>query len=278
MPDDVYVSFTGAAKLIGIPEKWLTNYFKIGKEVDTQRIGRRILIDKNTLLMWKEQRDLRCVKLTREHYIRCLEFAIKSFYHYSSSSDFGTAQQRDAGKFITNFVIGKLGEIAVSVFLKREFDVDVKLDFEIRESVVGQDITEIAKPRRGGRVYNPPAKRIAVKTSKMKNIWLLVSEQEVKDPARKSDVYIFSRVDLFLNHFIRFIKGHEALASVNEMIPSFIEMNAEVCGFVTHEQLMEKPPVKMLPQPKQEIQSSYIIKTGELKKSKNEWQNMIDEL
>lgn len=47
-------------------------------------------------------------------------------------SDFGTGRQREFGQKITNWVKGQLGEVAVKKFLKREFNLDVELDFGAR--------------------------------------------------------------------------------------------------------------------------------------------------
>ena len=49
-------------------------------------------------------------------------------------------------------------------FLKNKFDIDVKLDFEVRNEIVGQDSKEIAKPRKGGRVFNTPNLRMFKRT------------------------------------------------------------------------------------------------------------------
>lgn len=267
-----------ASEYLSLPQKYLENYIKVGNEIELTKIGRRKLVLHADIEEWKKQREFSFIKLNREDYLRCLEFAIRSFYAYRSTSDFGTSQQRDAGKFVSNFVIGKLGELAVSYFLKRNFDLDTKLDFDLRDAVVGQDITEIAKPRRGGRVYNPLNLRIAIKTSKMKNVWLIVPSKEVADSERCSDVYIFSRVDLYLNHFLRILKEHEALSNLETIIPSFKEIDAEVCGFVKKNELTSTPAVTTLPSPKQDIQLSYIIRSGALHKSESEWSELINEL
>ena len=166
MDDTEYLSFDEAGEFLGIPKKYLENYVKIGNEINQVKIGRRKLLSKSELETWQKQKEFNTVKLNREDYIKCLEFAINSFYAYRSTSDFGTSQQRDASKFISNFVIGKLGEIAVSKFLVSNFNVLVKLDFELRDAVVGQDITELAFPRKGMRVYNHLKKELLLKLVK----------------------------------------------------------------------------------------------------------------
>lgn len=267
-----------ASDLIGIPPKYLENYIKVGKELSFVRVGRRNMIAAAELEAWQAQRNFGLVTLDKADYIVCLEFAIRSFYSYRSTADFGTSTQRDAGKFISNFVIGKLGEIAVQKFLKRNFDIEIQLDFAIREAVVGQDITEIARPRRGGRVFNPLRKRVAVKTSKMKNVWLIVPEKEVTDAERTSDIYIFSRVGLYLDHLIRLLRDDDALQNISEIIPPFENIPAEVCGFIEKAPFIENDPVTMLPIQNQAIGLSYIKNTGELKRSSAEWVEMLNTL
>ncbi len=163
-------------------------------------------------------------------------------------------------------------------FLKNKFDIDVKLDFEVRNEIVGKDIKEIAKPRKGGRVFNPPNLRIAIKTTKMKNVWLIVPQKELEDSYRTSDVYILTRVDLYLNHFLRFLKLHNIFKNLRKIIPDFYPLSAEICGFVLKDELKSNLPVKKLPSPKQEIQPSYILRSGEIEKSKDDWKELLNRL
>ncbi len=278
MTENNFLTIDQACQYLNIPKKYLENYAKVGQELQIQKIGRRNVIAKNALDSWNAQRSFGLVTLDRADYLKCLDFAIRSFYLYRSTSDFGTSQQRDAGKFVSNFVIGKLGELAVAKFLKRNFDVDISLDFNLRDAVVGQDISEIAKPRRGARVYNPLRKRVAVKTSKMKNVWLIVPQNEVEDTERCSDIYIYSRVDLYLNHFIRILKEHHALSNLSDIIPDFEAIYAEVCGFVGRNTLQANPPTDTLPVQNQEIQPSYVMRSGHLQKTTENWQQLIEEL
>lgn len=261
-----------ASIIAGLPEKCLDNYIKIGKELPKEPYTRILEAD---FTAWLTQQRFGTVTLGRDDYIRCLEFAIESFYSYASSSNFGTSTQRDAGKFVTDFTIGKLGEVALQKFLKARFDVEISLDFTMREAIVGQDVVEIAPPRKGGRVFNTVKKRIAIKTSKLKNVWLIVPEKEVIDTHRTSDIYIFSRVDLFFDHLIRFLRDHKSLKNVKSKIPTFVDMSAEICGFVEKSTLMANAPTTDLPGQKTEIQSSYIRRTGELKKTEAEWTNLL---
>jgi len=271
-------SIKEACDELSIPQKYLENYIKAGKELKLIRIGRRKFIPYSEVDSWRRQREFGVCRLTKRDYLQCLEFAIRSFYAYASTSEFGTAQQRDAGKFITNFVIGKLGELAVLYFLKRNFAVDIKLDFDLRDAVVGQDITEIAKPRRGRRVYNPLKLRVAVKASKMKNVWLIVPQKETTDKMRRSDVYIFTRVDVPLDHLLRILREQKSLRRLAKIIPPFTTIDAEVCGFIYRKKLLRKGVFEELPEPKQAIQPSYIARTGILHKQKKDWNHLLKKL
>jgi hypothetical protein len=267
-----------ASEYLQIPRKHLDNYAKVGHELAINKVRSRNYISIEKLDAWKAQREFGFATFNREDYLRCLDFAIRSFYQYRSTSDFGTSQQRDAGKFISNFVSGKLGEIAVSKFLKRNFDIDISLDFDLRDAVVGQDIVEIAKPRRGSRVYNPARLRVAIKTTKMKNVWLIVPQKEVEDSSRASDIYVSCRVDLYLNHFIRILRDHTSLNNLSDIIPQFESIQGEVCGFIDKLTLQTKPPVKELPEQDQAIGSSYVWRTGELLRNRENWLSLIDQL
>jgi hypothetical protein len=251
---------------------------KAGHELSEYRVGRRKMIIKEEIDQWKVKRDKRIIELGRSDYLICLEFALRSFYAYRSTTDFGTPTQRDAGKFVSNFVSGKLGEIAVQKFLYETFKMDIKLDFDIRDAVVGQDITEIAKPRKGPKVYNPPRIRISIKTTKFKNIWLVVPANELDDKIRSSDIYILTRVDLPLDHFFRLLKEHSALSNLDTIIPNFSAISSEVVGFVTKAELSSKSAVTQLPKPKQDIGLSYIWRSGEVIKSTAEWNALISKL
>ena len=70
-----------------------------------------------------------------------------------------------------------MAEIALSKFLKDHYNIEIKLDFTVRNVVVGQDITEVVR----GRVANPPRVRISVKSGKENGMILIVPEPEVEN-------------------------------------------------------------------------------------------------
>lgn len=273
-----YLSFRAASNRFNIPLRNIENYAVIGEELPYYTSGNRRYLRTSDIQKWLSNRRNYLFKLGRRDYLKCLDFAIRSYYAERPKSNFGTTEQRDAGKIISNYVLGKLGEMAIQKFLKNNFQVDSRLDFDLRDAIVGQDISEIAKPRKGGRVYNPPRLNVAIKSSKMKNVFLIVSAKEVKDKNRKSDVYIFVRVDLYLNHLLRIMKSNKPLSKFRRLIPEFIAIDAEVCGYCKHSTLRKSRVVSILPNSNTKIQPSYIMKTGDLSNRWPDWTRLMNKL
>ena len=270
-----YLSFDEVAKELGISRKALENYVKIGEEIKAERLGRRYVIPQAEVERWKALRAFRTVMLDREDYIKCFEFAVQSFYHYPSTSDFLGSRERGIGKWAEDFIPGKLGEIAVAKFLKLHFKVNIKLDFSIGQGIPAQDIIEVAKPRRGPDTYNPPRIRTSIKTTKIKNVWLAVPEKEFKDPARASEAYILVRLDLPLNHLARFQRETPLFERLRDLIPVFEEIPAEVVGYAWRDDFKHYPngiPEASIERP------HYALKSGQLRASMADWNEYIDRL
>ena len=153
----------------------------------------------------------------------------------------------------------------------------MKLDFSINQAgVPAQDIVEFAVKRKGMRsAYNPTKLKVSIKTSKMKNIWLAVPESEYDNPARSSDVYVFVRVDLPLNHLARFGRESELFSRLKNIIPEFEDVEAEIAGFAWKEDLEHKPDgIK-----EASIQRpQYALSSGRLRRSDSDWQDFISKL
>lgn len=122
---------------------------------------------------------------------------------------------------------------------------------------------------------NPPRLRISIKTTKMKNVWLVVGHSEVENELRTSDVYILSRIELPMDHFFRLFKTHETLGRVRGEIPDLpMPLSAEVAGFAYKNEL--EGPVERINGVR--IQPSYVKRSGELHSSVIEWKELIDKL
>jgi len=275
----MYLKLREASEFLGIAQKDLENYAKVGAELPITKEKRIFVIDRDDLERWKAEREYRLVTLNRNNYVQCFNFAIESFYTYKSRSDFLGSRERGLGKWCEDFIPGKLGEIAVARFIKKNFDIDIQLDFSIGEGIPAQDITTIALPRKGQRAFNPTRIRTSIKTTKMKNVWLAVPQKELDDPMRSSNVYILSRLELPLDHLGRIMKDHDLLrGALSRYIPDFQDVRAEVVGFANKEDLQqhlspeEWKNFTSIPRP------HYAMKTGELRKTERDWQEYLSRL
>ncbi len=277
MPENM-LTFRKCAEKLGIELRSLENYAMHGRELEYEKINRIRYIHESELERWHNQRQSSLIQLTRDEYLRCAKFAIRSYYWSSARADFATSRQRDAGQIYTNYVFGKLGEMALQKFLLQHFQLNVRLDFEFRNGVVGQDIIEIAIPRRTPRVYNPPAIRVAIKTTKMKNVWLIVGQKEIEDSSRLSDAYVLVRIDLPQDHLFRLLRNEPSFSSLTKSIPEFENIGAEIVGFAWHGNLSEIGLTNRIPDLNFAIQPSYIMRSGDLHRSQDAWRQFCNRL
>ena len=164
-----------AIEYLGLDQKTFDNYFKNASEFPCmKRVGARgrFYFDQDILFKWKESLAWRTVELDKEDYALCLDFALAQHFRNYVQSDFGTGRQREFGQKITNWVKGQLGEVAVRKFFKREFNVDIELDFDIRDKIVLQDIIGIKDK---GKMRTPRV-GIGIKSSKPKSAFLVLGE------------------------------------------------------------------------------------------------------
>jgi hypothetical protein len=272
-----FLTRTEAAAAIGVDLTAIENYLRVG-ELVTIRHGRRLVIPVTSIEAWMKYREFSTFILTQDDYLKCLDFAVRSYYQYPGRADFAGARQRGIGKWAEDFVSGKLGEIAVERFFLERFGMRVTPDFTIREDVViGQDIGAVARRRVGRWVENPPRIRVNIKATKMRNVYLFIPRKEFEAADRRSDVYILSRVDLPLNHVLRFLREHPSLGALREMIPPFEPFPAQVAGFAWREDLAGHFFPKGIPGT--DVESpQYAMTTGELRRAPDEWQQVADSL
>lgn len=133
------------------------------------------------------------IVLNKNHIDTAIEFAKKFWDAGKSSRDFGSEDVRKSeSDKLADTISGKLAEIAFSLFAKREFDIDIKLDFEIMEGKLeidnGQDIKLIDDQE--------PFCRADIKGSKKIARWLLVEQHKISDLIIDSDFYISVSLDL----------------------------------------------------------------------------------
>ena len=262
-------------------EKTFENYFQNADEFKCleRRNGRgRYLFDQRELRKWQESYKWRTIELTFDDYALCLDFALAQHFRGYVLSDWGTARQREFGQKITNWIKGQFAEVAVKKFFKKEFNVNIELDFRIYEEIVPQDIIGIIE---NGRKREPKI-GIGIKSSKPKSAYLVLGENEITIPGRKSDVYIFCRPDIPDDHLLRItkeriievVKSQSHYPKYKDEMPSFENMFCEIAGWCNAGEL-EK--VKSIPG--QEFTGiRFVKKSGRLRKNREDWQELLKRL
>ncbi len=268
-----------AIEYLKLDPKTFENYFKNAGEFNClDRNGKRgkFLFDEAELKQWNENREWRTIDLNIKDYALCLDFALAQHFRGYVVSDFGTARQREFGQKITNWVKGQLGEVAVQKFFKREFNFDVDLDFNIYDKIVPQDIIGIYEK---GKKRTPKI-GVGIKSSKPKNAYLVLGDNEMKLPERRSEIYIFCRPDIPDDHLLR-IARDEVIKLVKDkplyprykyQIPNFVNIPCEVAGWCRASELEE---VRSIPGQAFENGTRFVIKSGLLHRSKKDWEKLI---
>lgn len=273
-----------AVEFLGLDEKTFQNYFLNADEFKCLRRNKgrgRYLFDQKELRQWLEGYKWRTVELNQKDYALCLDFALAQHFRGYVLSDFGTARQREFGQKITNWVKGQLGEVAVKKFFKKEFGVEVELDFSIYEEIVPQDIIGVIEK---GKKRHPKI-GIGIKSSKPKSAFLILSENEIVLKERRSDVYILCRPDIADDHLLRItrdriidvIKDQPHFPSYKDDIPEFINIPCEVAGWCSIEEL-EKKNANEIPGLESATGFRYIKQSGHLHKDKKSWEELLSRL
>lgn len=278
MPDEFMFSRTKAAEYIGMPQSFLKN----SREMVEIRAGRRIQYKKSDLDRWKEMRDSRIFKLDLSDYAKCFDFALAMYYRGYTTIDWGTARRREAGQNITNWIRGQLGEIAVQKFLKSNFSLEVKLDFDLHKDIVPQDVIGVKKDGR----WRDPKIKAAVKGTKFQNSYLILGTADVEPENRKSDVYILTRTNLPDDHLMRvakeeleeLLKKQQHFEAYKEKLLPFEPIPCEVVGFAYRDELEKIEDTNRLAQilgTRNPTGSRYVKPSGELRSSKQDWKEII---
>lgn len=270
-----------AVQFLELDEKTFENYFKNAEEFRClERWGGRgrYLFDQEELERWMRGYKWRTVELDFEDYALCLDFALAQHFRGYVLSDWGTARQREFGQKVTNWVKGQLAEVAVKKFLKKEFGIEVELDFRIYEKIVPQDIIGVIE---SGKKREPRI-GIGIKSSKPKSAYLVLGENEVILAERRSDVYILCRPDIPDDHLLRLgrdqiveaVKNQQHYARYKNEMPSFENMSCEVAGWCRVEELERVTEI-----PGQVFTGiRFVKKSGDLHKDNESWQELLKEL
>jgi hypothetical protein len=270
-----------AITYLGLDEKTFDNYFRNAAEfpcLDRHGGHSRFTFDEDKLREWKESYKWRTVELDKDDYALCLDFALAQHFRGYVLSDWGTARQREFGQKITNWVKGQLGEVAVKKFFHKEFKFDVELDFDIYNDIVPQDIIGVMDR---GKMRKPKV-GVGIKSSKPKSAFLVLGENEIRIPERRSDIYIYCRPDIPDDHLLRLTKekiveavsGKPHFSKYKDQMPDFTNIPCEIAGWCYYNDLTE---VKSIPG--QEFDGTrFVIRSGLLKKTKRDWQELIKQL
>jgi len=268
-----------AIEFCRLDDKTFENYFKNAKEFACMpRNGKkgRFIFEKDALVRWGKEHKWRTIELTMSDYALCLDFALAQHFRGYVISDWGTARQREFGQKITNWVKGQLGEVAVKKFFKREFNFDIELDFNIYDEIVPQDIIGVLEK---GKMRKPKI-GVGIKSSKPKSAYLVLGDNEIKLPERRSDIYIYCRPDIPDDHLLRLtkkavmeaVKNMPHYSKYKDMIPSFANIPCEVAGWCRPKELRETTSI-----PGQEFENGtrFVIESGLLHRNKEDWKKLI---
>jgi hypothetical protein len=269
-----------AVQFLELDEKTFDNYLKSAGEFEClpREKGQRYYFLQDSLQEWLDSYKWRLIELDIKDYQLCLDFALAQHFRGYVLSDWGTARQREFGQKITNWVKGQLAEVAFQKFLAKEFATKVELDFEIHGEIVPQDVTGIVDK---GKLRKPKA-GIGIKSSKPKSAYLILSENEVLLPDRKSDIYVFCRPNIPDDHLLRItkerikelVKNQQHYSLYKDQIPGFENIFCEVAGWCSIDELEKTGSIPGL----NFRGFRYVKKTGELHRSKEKWQELIKKL
>jgi hypothetical protein len=206
-------------------------------------------------------------------------------YRGYTSVDWGTSRKREAGQTITNWTRGQLGELAVGRFLKERFDLNVELDFDVREEIVPQDIIKVGS-QPGQRVPNI---KVGIKATKFRNSYLILTANEVEREERKSDIYILTRINLPDDHFFRvtkqslvnILKNERYFDAYRDKIQDFEPIQCEVVGYcrIGHlDKIEDRATLRKILGTQNPSGHRYVRVSGKLLSKDEDWQIIADEL
>ncbi len=267
-----------AIEYLCLDEKTFDNYFRNAEEFHCiDRVGGRgrFYFSENELKAWLDSYKWRLIELKKDDYDLCLDFALAQHFRGYVLSDWGTGRQREFGQKVTNWVKGQLAEVAVKKFFEKEFQVTVELDFRIYDKIVPQDIIAVWE----NGLKREPKLNVAIKSSKPKSAYLVLGENEVVLPDRKSDIYVFCRPDIPDDHLLRLaretviqtVKNQQHFPSYKDKIPFFENIPCEVAGYCSIDELDKVDSI-----PGQDFDGiRYVKQTGKLHKNKQDWAKLL---
>jgi len=269
-----------AIEFLELSKKEFENYLKNSKEIIGQKIKGRWYFDMDFLNSYKKMRDERIIKLSILEYERCFEFAIKMVYGGLSLS--GIRGRRSEVQGADDVILGILGEYAVKKFLKKQFNLEIKLDNNVHTSyITPQDIVKMQDLKTHNT--RDPKLGVGIKASKLKSGFLVLGANEVELAERKSDVYIFTRVGLPSDHLFRILRDHSFFAKVTRFLNShdgfrkiepLSDISVWICGYVYRNELEKVNHI-----PNQDFDGyRYVKSVANMHNKKEDWEVLINSL
>ncbi|MDD5135616.1 MAG: hypothetical protein PHP01_09445, partial [Phycisphaerae bacterium] len=119
--------------------------------------------------------------------------------------------------------------------------------------------------------------------SKPKNAYLILGANEIKLSERRSDIYIYCRPDIADDHLLRITKKqiseiveHQPYYPVYKAkMPGFTEIPCEIVGWCKASELEE---VTSIPGQTFDNGTRFVIKSGRLHRTKDQWRELISRL
>lgn len=264
----VSLGFDKAAEKVGMTRYAFNKLVKNGKELPFTKKGVKYIVSSKEIDKWLKLREERKIELNKEDFLKAIKFALQINYKGHTRTDFGTSRQRTFMQAVENWTQGALGEIAFQKFIKDKFDVELQVEFRILEDVIGQDI--VAVKRR--KVVNPPKIRVSVKSGKKNGMFLLIPINEVESENRQSEYYVFVRVVYPTDTLARLYRYIPEFRDMDE-IPELENVTAYIVGYCKREEL-EKRKVPEI----QIDNEKYVMSTGSLHNSDEDWKNFVEKI
>lgn len=268
-----------AIEYLGISEKQFKNYFENSKEIVGYKEKGKWYFNKSDLKSWKNLKESRTINLSLADYEKCFQFAIKMVYGGLSLN--GIRGQRSEVQAVDDVILGILAEHAVKKFLMDHYGVDIGLDEDVHtDHITPQDIVSVKKCNTNMR---KPKIGVGVKASKLKSSYLVLGGNEVDFDDRRSDAYIFARVDLPSDHLFRILRDHSFFKMVKEYldndpksrkIDKLKKVPVWICGLTYLEELEKVKEI-----PGQNFDGyRYVKSVAKMKNSDNDWLEFIENI
>lgn len=164
----------------------------------------------------------------------------------TAATDYGGSRQRDLGQLWADMTRGYLGEYAFKLFLKKNWNLTIKLGHESGkfQEYLPSDIEKVLESNNNWR---KPKILISVKTTKFNGIWLDIPG----DQFNHSDIHTLIKVAAGRDHLFAYLKDlsvfkdkvlksgiergsltEEQADELFNQLPDFSQIPAYVCGFV----------------------------------------------